>query len=1581
MFIDPKDSQKVHKCTFGQDAGTAILPNGTHLASQGQLIMDSTGKVAHLKVTASPELGADVRGNSCPGGDISLAKELKCYLDDNLELVSDTNPGPAGSHKCLQAVGALCLEGYSGEGGAACSKCCKQSEPGCDASWYKNTAGSNTVCLKCDETNGALLVAGAMIIGLVLAPLVLKLAEAMKHAGALQGPVMSLINFFQSADLFKNLNLHWPPMFKKFIAEFASLFNFRLPKLPFVVNPECAFSLSYTQKWVLEMASPFILLVSLLTFVLIRTLAGQLAREALAIGFPEWPHAASDLELEAKIRNMKDGQEKDRIIAKAKPRRSKHVVYKRSKCKCSKDDCRQVAMDWAPYMLLIIAASFLFLAIVYVMHRVSSNCQEENCQEEEATKGKLLVAFVVCLVVLLVGAMLMCFRTKQGDNSVDVIEEPKTRTEESEHIGARLQKKKAKEKLIARIREFDVQEAKSLVAQSLSLQPGATAAVVTPVSDAEEREVTLRVVNWQELKCTQQPTITVRAVSCRQLLARVCQSDGLREHLQEDTVAGAYIKVEIFYKFDGKSIDGSDPAGFWVEIKELEETLDEVLFFVDSDVQGGALDVKIRPFSLEDLTLAELKLRANALKLNLESLGIDAKNDDDGEAPDDVVDHGMAVDDGMRLSMRLSMSRTNQQQRNQRQEEEKQLRTEQEELLKKADEPTCAGGLVSGSLCFGAGSLLAFMAVDALPERDANEYLQLWVPFLASAAGCAAAAVLSWYAAKIITQHFMKGDGVVEQELRAPDVLEFNDETGTSSHDSTVQRAVKLFWRGTRKCVTAAVIAGGVFGAASGFAVGHSVATGPRVHRNAILLSGFVAAVVGGVYSYQSTHRFVHRLAVIANFDNGARDDLLRKVRYMLLVYCQVGYVFIVSSALEPLSCIRDVDKRWYMAANPQTECQWCGDDGAAYNHDTGELSYPYIAGASYVIASVYSFGIPSLFFYIMYSQRTILRKAEFTQNYGFLTSKTSERFYWWECAIIVRKLVLSIVTKYSVDGAGGDGSIRQSLCNMAVMLVACIAHVYAKPFAHADANAAEMATLFATMLTLLIGMGTIKVMDHDGNTIVDPAAQEAALAAGEATAFYIMLYASMFALCALTLVVIARRVGGVLQQLAMGAGRKFKTEFLPTHGWTELALRRRAQCEGVPVEDINRALNAARPKDALHRLLRDAWEKAPEVPGLPDEIAELINKNKQEAALAWFNEKLEWTPEPSWRGSIRLSEFAFRRSPGEIEYKVSDQEVHSLIRCIRRYKSFVDDTGFRQKPKFMGMFSETGYTGQEGDQRTGREALYAWMEGGGAIDELITFVNALEEKKRIQMWASVPKCVQSVIEKQFMKSPEDPAGHLELRAVGDHGQHHQDATESTDADVSKCYANLTIERLCYLLQAVVVGDKKSKVPFLAKGHPVQFGLVLAGLYGLGLYIWIWSQLQLCCPSNLTFDQVQHFDKHAGRLDRFGKYMLGKHALLAGCSRTPEQTCEAICEAGYFPAVVLRRKSQARTRNELYTCEKSQVSNWGLISHDLFNYNVDPPFWNHTALAKGTSGKWWEYPPDPGLGKNPSCECVLQPTV
>ena len=145
------------------------------------------------------------------------------------------------------AVGSLCLEGY-GEAGTDGAGACQK----CDSDWYHDSGSGQ--CYPCPTTNGKVLVAAVSIIGLALAPVILKFAEAMKHAGALQAPMMSLVNFFQSADLFKGLDLHWPPAFLAFVHSVAAVFNFTLPKLPFLtkIRPECAFHLSFSQKWMLE---------------------------------------------------------------------------------------------------------------------------------------------------------------------------------------------------------------------------------------------------------------------------------------------------------------------------------------------------------------------------------------------------------------------------------------------------------------------------------------------------------------------------------------------------------------------------------------------------------------------------------------------------------------------------------------------------------------------------------------------------------------------------------------------------------------------------------------------------------------------------------------------------------------------------------------------------------------------------------------------------------------------------------------------------------------------------------------------------------------------------------------------------------------------------------------------------------------------------------------------------------------------------------------------------------------------------------------------------------------------------------
>ena len=51
-------------------------------------------------------------------------------------------------------------------------------------------------------------------LGILLLPALVRASELMKHAGAATGPMLSVVNFVQSADLFQGLDLHWPKFFK-----------------------------------------------------------------------------------------------------------------------------------------------------------------------------------------------------------------------------------------------------------------------------------------------------------------------------------------------------------------------------------------------------------------------------------------------------------------------------------------------------------------------------------------------------------------------------------------------------------------------------------------------------------------------------------------------------------------------------------------------------------------------------------------------------------------------------------------------------------------------------------------------------------------------------------------------------------------------------------------------------------------------------------------------------------------------------------------------------------------------------------------------------------------------------------------------------------------------------------------------------------------------------------------------------------------------------------------------------------------------------------------------------------------------
>ena len=205
------------------------------------------------------------------------------------------------------------------------------------------------------------------------------------------------------------------------------------------------------------------------------------------------------------------------------------------------------------------------------------------------------------------------------------------------------------------------------------------------------------------------------------------------------------------------------------------------------------------------------------------------------------------------------------------------------------------------------------------------------------------------------------------------------------------------------------------------------------------------------------------------------------------------------------------------------------------------------------------------------------------------MTSFANVRVGRWEVATILRKLLLSLITKGIIiknSAQNSDSSLRQALCNMTVLVIACTAQARFMPFAHGDANVAELGLLLCSVLLILVGMGTREVRNKKTRQIIDdPAEIEVQLTTQESGAFYVVIYVVMGCTIGFTLCIILRRLGSLRHQLLMGRKRKWQ----------------RQECsDDEDDEDDGQLQDGA----------------------LPDEIAALVNKSRIDAATAWFNEK-----------------------------------------------------------------------------------------------------------------------------------------------------------------------------------------------------------------------------------------------------------------------------------------------------------------------------------------------------------------------
>jgi hypothetical protein len=244
-------------------------------------------------------------------------------------------------------------------------------------------------------------------------------------------------------------------------------------------------------------------------------------------------------------------------------------------------------------------------------------------------------------------------------------------------------------------------------------------------------------------------------------------------------------------------------------------------------------------------------------------------------------------------------------------------------------------------------------------------------------------------------------------------------------------------------------------------------------------------------------------------------DATMQSINRVVLLYLMVGYIYLTTTSLQPITCAIDLDGSQWVKSAPQIKCDWCSSE-SLYVWQGYRVTYRTFATASVVFFTLYGLGVPVLFGCILFSHRATAHTDTFARSFGFLSVRTRIDCFWWETFISLRKLAMVVAVVFS------DGVSRPCGCVvLSVLVIAVGAHIYAMPFANGDANLAEATTLLATILILITGIA------HEfrlaGNLYEFQIAEEN----GFLNAFNAIIYTSVFALLGVAICVMLRRIRG----------------------------------------------------------------------------------------------------------------------------------------------------------------------------------------------------------------------------------------------------------------------------------------------------------------------------------------------------------------------------------------------------------------------------------------------------------------------
>jgi hypothetical protein len=284
-------------------------------------------------------------------------------------------------------------------------------------------------------------------------------------------------------------------------------------------------------------------------------------------------------------------------------------------------------------------------------------------------------------------------------------------------------------------------------------------------------------------------------------------------------------------------------------------------------------------------------------------------------------------------------------------------------------------------------------------------------------------------------------------------------------------------------------------------------------------------------------------------------EQTKQRLKTIFLGFLMVGYVALGSMAMAPLGCADLYGKR-FMISHTSIECNFC----AGSTPDV-PMGYRWLYILASICSALYGIGIPVLFFYILYDAAhqkeggsDNLKCYEFTEKYGFLSTKMCDELYAWETVILARKMLLIMITVLS-----GGHTVRHTLMNLLVVLAASFLQFRFSPFAQMDANIAESLTLVSTVLILVIGLGQQAVQGpsdfvqdqlDEGQDSDDPA--DKARDQEVLDSFLICCYVVMAMCIFAAFIVILRRLGGVWFMLR-GDGSAYDEEVVNTQEFDEV--------------------------------------------------------------------------------------------------------------------------------------------------------------------------------------------------------------------------------------------------------------------------------------------------------------------------------------------------------------------------------------------------------------------------------------------